>query len=239
MASNGPGQISNIARQNRVPAPRKTSNLSKLNRQPETPNNTLTWFAAFLTVAVIGSALFKKHANAAKQALTLTIRATPQPVRVKVNDHDVAGGRYIVSPAKIRLDSGLNSVEVSRPGYKTEKQLINTDEGMPSTPPSFRLKPSAQFAPVRIEYRGQMPATISVNEGFYRQAVSPQQPIFQIPDTTSGVPSTLSVINSERQILFKCSFTPVNSNEKRPVIVIVDANTGKCAVSGTSAKGDR
>ncbi len=224
---------------NQTSGPRRASGFSQLHRQPNQATNTLTWFAALLTLTVIGGALFKKHSNAAKQALALTIRSTPQPVRIKINDRDAAGGRFLASPAKIHLDPGLNSVEVSRPGYKTEKQLINTEEGMPKTPPSFRLKPSAQFAPVRVEYRGQEPATISINEGFIRQAVTPQQPIFQIPDMTSGVPADLIVINSERTILFRCGFTPANSTEKRPVIVIVDAKSGKCVVSGTSAKGDR
>ena len=243
-ASSGPKfQVSqygsNIARQNKGQNPRKSPINSATHRHPQSPSNALTWFAALLTVGVIGGALFKKQSNAATQALTLTIRATPQPVKVKINDHDVAGGRFLPSPSKVRLDPGLNSVEVSRPGYKTEKQLINTEEGMPTTTPSFRLRPNAQFAPVRVEYRGQEPATISVNDGFFKRLVSSQQPIFQIPDMTSGAPAKLAVINAERTILFHCAFTPINSSEKRPVIVVVDANSGKCVVSPTPAKGDR
>ena len=218
---------------------RHPSTLSHVPVKGSKSSPGLTWFAAILTLAVSGGILFKKHTNAAKQALVVTIRSAPQPVRIKINDRDVAGGRYLGSPAKIRLEPGLNSVEVSRPGYRSEKLLINTNDGIPTTTPSVRLQPNAQFSPVRVEYRGQSPATISLNDGFFKQAVSPQQSIFQITDLTSGVPVNLTVINSEREALVHCRFTPTNASEKRPVIVIIDANAGKCVISATPVKGDR
>ena len=198
--------------------------------------------AALLVLAILGGLYFKNYKNAAKQALLFTIRAVPQTIRVKLNNEDYAGGRYIVTPSKIKLDPGLNSVEILRPGYKTEKILINTDEGIPQPSPAIRLKPRVTFAPVRLEYQGTTPVTISVNEGFYKHAFSSRQTIGQINDISSGIPSELVVTNAEKKILFRCQFTPENTTERRPLIVIIDAAAGQCDSSPraqkSGAKGD-
>ena len=194
------------------------------------------WLAAACVLAIGGGFFFKSYKNAAKQSLTLTLRATPQPIRVKINDRDHAGGRFVSSPAKIRLDPGLNSIEVTRPGYTTEKILINTDDGAPKIPPAIKLKPAALFAPVRIEYRGTESVIVSVNDGFARQQLTTQKNTFQIPDMPNGVPSELVAINSLKKVIARCNFTPANTTERRPLIVIVDGHGQPCEFSGNHKK---
>lgn len=208
------------------------------SRRPSQDRSSLsfTWFFVACLAIVGAGFFFKSYKNAAKQSLNLVIRATPNPVRIKINDREHAAGRFVSSPAKIRLEPGLNNIEISRPGYKTEKILINTDDGAPKYVPGVRLKATAVFAPVRFEYRGGEPATISINDGFFRQQASGPQNVFQVSDMTSGVPAELSVTNQAKQVLMRCAFTPENTTERRPLIVILDTAAKRCEISGHARK---
>lgn len=190
-----------------------------------------------LTLAIFAGAFFKNYRNAAKQSLMLTIRSTPSPVRIKINERDHAGGRFVASPAKIKLDPGLNSIEISRPGYTTEKRLINTNDGIPKQPPSLRLKATEVFSPVRIQYKGTEPVLVSVNDGFFKTQMSPSLNIAQVQDIAHAEASYLVVINSEKRTILRCNFTPLNSSERRPLIVTITTQAAGCEVSGPG-KGD-
>jgi hypothetical protein len=195
--------------------------------------------AMALIIAVIaGGAVLKQHRSAAKQALMLNLRTAPSTVRIKINDRDYAGGRFITSPHKIKLEPGLNSIEVTRPGYyfPDQKLFIKTDEGMPKKPPTVRLLPKATFAPVRLEYRGKETVTAVVNVGFFRATLSPIQNIEQIPDISSGTTSRLVVLNQERKVLVNCQFTPMSTTTVKPLIVKF-SDSGACEILGPAKEG--
>jgi hypothetical protein len=193
-----------------------------------------------MAVIIIGGALLlKTYRNAAKQALLLTVRSAPQIVQIKINDRDHAGGRYVTTPARIKLDPGLNYVEFSRPGYKSERLLINTDKGAPKSPPMTRLKPVAIMAPTRLELKGPGPVNVSVNDGFFRQQLSSTRNIAMIADITSGVDSELVVTDTDKTILFRCRFKPENTTHARPLLVMIDLSSRSCQLSAPATKGGR
>jgi hypothetical protein len=210
------------------------------NRQNSKNQNSsiksVVLFTAACVIALAGFVLFKNHQNAAKQALTLVVKSQPETVRIKINEREHANGKYVTTPAKIRLEPGLNSVEFIRPGYSAEKIFVNTDDGAPKNQPPIRLKPNAPFAPVRIEYRGNASLTITLNGGFFKQKVTPQKNVVQIADLTSGLPVELAAITSEKKTLMKCTFTPISTTEKRPMVVILDATKQSCDVGSASSK---
>jgi hypothetical protein len=207
------------------------------NIQSAPNSNHFLMLIAMLTLVIFVGAFFKNYRNAAKQSLMLTVRSTPSTVRIKINERDHAGGRYVASPAKINLDPGLNSIEISRPGYTTEKRLINTNDGIPKQPPSIRLKASEVFAPVRIHYKGTEPVLVSVNEGFFKTQMSSGANVAQVQDITHAQASSLVVINAEKRAILRCNFTPLNSTERRPLIVTITPQAAGCEVSGPG-KGD-
>jgi serine/threonine protein kinase len=199
-----------------------------------------TLIFAFASILLIGGAFaFKHYQRAAKQALTISVKSEPETVRIKVNDVAHGNGRFVTTPTKIRLEPGLNSLEFSRTGYRTEKILIDTETSSPGQAPTVRLRPNAVFAPVRIEYRGADSATININSGFFRKRLTTKQNIVQIPDLLSGVPADLSAINTNRQLLMRCAFTPSQTNDKRPMIVIVDAAKKVCEVVKPTLQEER
>jgi serine/threonine protein kinase len=200
---------------------------------------SLVWIAAMAVIIIGGAFLLKTYRNAAKQSLLLTVRSTPQVVQIKINDRDHAGGRYVTTPTRIKLDPGLNYVEFSRPGYKSERLLINTDKGAPKSPPMTRLKPVAEMAPTRLELKGPGPVNIAVNDGFFRQQLSATRKIAMIADITSGIDSELVVTNIDKTLLFRCRFKPENTTVSRPLIVMIDPSSQSCQVSTPGTKGVR
>ncbi len=208
---------------------------------PKPANLTPFYVAMALIVAVIaGGAVLKQHRSAAKQALMLNLRTVPSTVKIKINDRDYAGGKFLTSPHKIRLEPGLNSIEVTRPGYyfPDQKLFIKTDDGMPKKPPTVRLLPKAMFAPVRLEYRGKEIITAVVNEGFFRATMSPSQNIEQVPDISGGTPSRLVVLNQERKVLVNCQFTPISTTTVKPLIVKF-SDSGSCEILGPAKEGKK
>ncbi len=203
------------------------------------PGSSFPFIPAAMVLLLACAVAFKNYQNAARQALTLTVKSSPEIVRIKINERDHANGKYVATPARIRLDPGLNSVEFSRDGYDSEKILVNTDSGIPKSHPTVKLKPNATFAPVRLEYRGTDPVTITVNSGFYRQKFTQQQNIFQVPDLPSGENANIAVISSEKKIISRCSFTPTNTSERRPLLIVIDGTKKGCEIVGQQKKDDR
>jgi serine/threonine protein kinase len=232
--SQSSGHISNI-RGNKMPS-------STMQSQTKTRQNHGNGFSfmlvAVLAILIIGGAfLLKTSRNAAKQALTLTVRTAPQVVHIKINDRDHAGGRYVVTPTKIRLDAGLNYVEFTRPGYKSERILVNTAKGAPKSAPQIRLRPNATLAPIRLELKGQGPVTININDGFFKANLTNENNIAIVPDITSGVNSELIVSDKERNPLFSCQFKPEKTTETRPLIVIINQDARSCQISNPNQRG--
>ncbi len=239
--SNGPAMVRAASAHRSVPQRNHELRLQEQRRHSQKQaqsNSSVLMFAAVCIILLAAAVGFKNYKNAAKQALTLVVKAQPETVRIKINEKDHSGGRFVATPTKIRLDPGLNSVEFIRPGYTSEKIFVNTDDGAPKNLPIVRLKPIATFAPVRIEYRGTEPLTVNVNSGFFKQKVSSQQNMIQISDLTSGLPVELAAVTNEKKTIIRCVFTPANTSERRPLLVIIDASKQACEVSGTSRKED-
>jgi serine/threonine protein kinase len=187
------------------------------------------WWLAVVTTLIIGGVLiFNKHQQAARQWPVYVIRSAHQTVKIQKNGMPQFSGRFVASPVKLRLDRGLNSIEVSRDGYQPVTILVNTDDAVTKAPAPIRLSHSAIFAPVRIEYHGSDAATISVNNGFAFQAMSAQSRIFDVTDLTSGSPAELVVMDSARTRLFSCSFQPIVTNTGRPMLVVIDGAKKQC-----------
>lgn len=213
-------------------------NQQRRKQTTQSSANSVPIYALALIVLLAGAIAFKSYQNSARQALTLTVRSQPETVRIKINDKDHANGRYVSSPTRIQLEPGLNSIEFSRAGYDPEKILVNTDNSMPKNPPFVRLKANSNFSPVRLEYRGPETVTISVNAGFFRQKLTPQKNITQILDLVSGEPADLAVISSEKKIITRCTFTPNESTEKRPLLVVIHPAKSGCEVIGQRKRDD-
>jgi serine/threonine-protein kinase len=218
----------------------RSASARKRQTHGQTPANLTPFYVAMaLIIAVIaGGAALKQHRSAAKQALMLNLRTVPATVKIKINDRDYAGGRFLTSPHKIKLDPGLNSIEITRPGYyfPDQKLFIKTDDGMPKKPPTVRLLPKATFAPVRLEYRGKETITAVINDGFFRTNLSPSQNIEQVPDISGGTPSRLIVLNQERKVLVNCQFTPMATTTVKPLIVKF-SDSGACEILGPAKEG--
>lgn len=213
-----------------------TRNISSSPRKK--PNNLPFYVAIALLISGIAAGVaFKNYQNAAKQALTLTMRAAPSPVQIEINDRRYEGGRYFSSPFKLKLDPGLNIIEISRPGYLKGELLINTDEGMPKRMPSVRLQPSAIFAPVRLDYQGKENIIAVINDGFFRAAMSPQQSVEQVSDITSNTPSKLLVFGKDRKVIVSCQFTPTNTTASRPLIIKFGDAGSQCEFSSPQKAG--
>lgn len=202
------------------------------------PNNAPFYAAIALLIAgIAGGVAFKNYNNAAKQGLMLTLRTMPSPVQIEINDRTYDGGKYFASPLKLKLDPGLNIIEISRPGYLKGELLINTDEGMPKRTPSVRLQPSAVFAPVRLNYRGSDTVIAVINDGFFRASMSPQQSIEQVNDITSNTPSKLLVFGKDRKVMVSCQFTPTGTTGSRPLIIKFGDAGSTCEFSSPQRTG--
>jgi serine/threonine protein kinase len=239
-ANNAPRNNAHTPRHSQGPSPDaqqflRTTPVKRRDTQAQAPANLTPFYAAMaIIIAVIaGGVALKQHSSAAKQALTLNVRTVPPTVKIRINERDYAGGRYLTSPHKIKLEPGLNSIEVTRPGYyyPDQKLFIKTDDGMPKKAPLVRLIPKAIFAPVRLDYRGKEAVTAIVNDGFFRANMSPRQNIEQIPDIASGTTSRLVVTNQERKVLTTCQFIPVATTTAKPLIVKF-SDSGACDILG-------
>jgi serine/threonine protein kinase len=201
-------------------------------------NNTPFYAAIALLIAgIAGGVAFKNHNNAAKQGLMLTLRTSPSPVQIQINDRTYDSGKYFTSPLKLKLDPGLNIIEISRPGYLKGELLINTDEGMPRRTPSVRLQPSAVFAPVRLNYKGSDTVIAVINDGFFRASMSPQQSIEQVNDITSNTTSKLLVFGKDRKVIVSCQFTPTATTGSRPLIIKFGDAGSTCEFSSPQRTG--
>lgn len=201
-------------------------------------NNTPFYVAiALLILGIGGGVAFKNYNNAAKQGLILNLRTTPSPVQIKINDRQYEGGKYYSSPLKLKLDPGLNVIEILRPGYLKGELLINTDDGMPRKTPSVKLQSSAVFAPVRLNYQGKDSVIATINDGFFRASMSPQQSVEQVNDITSNTPSKLLVFNKERRVIVTCQFTPVGTSGSRPLIIKFGDAGSVCEFSSPQRAG--
>jgi len=204
---------------------------------PQQSNSALFLALAAFLLVIAGGVFFKHYKNAAKQALILSVRTAPAFVRVKINDRDYEGGKYLPSPLKLKLEPGLNSIEIMRSGYANEKTLLNTDDGIPRAPLSVRLKATAVFAPVRLTFFGTKNVTVSVNDGFFKASMNEKQNVATIPDITAGTPSKLWVVGPEKKVWFSCEFTPAKTTQSRPTIVKINEQSRTCTVSTPTSGG--
>jgi serine/threonine protein kinase len=208
-------------------------------KKPLISASSLVWMCATAIIIIGGAFALRTYRSAAKQALSLTVRSSPQIVQISINDREHAGGRYVMTPARIKLDPGLNYVAFSRPGYKSERLLINTDKGAPKSPPTVRLSAVNQFAPVRLELKGPGPIIVSVNDGFFRQQLTATQSVAMIDDITSGVDSVVTISDADKNPLFDCRFRPQRTSPTRPLIIIIDTTKRTCQLSAPNLRGSK
>ncbi len=194
------------------------------------------WFAATVILA-IGGVLFKTQMNAAKDYLSVSVRTNPSPVRVKVNGKNIQNGRYIKTPANIKLDSGINLIEIMRPGYTSETLSVDTSRNEHRAVQVSNLKPRLQLAPTRIVLNGNATVQVLLNEGFASGTITPQQPVFEVKDLTEGVSSNILILEKNRPP-FRCRFTPTRATAKRPFILMVDPERGNCEVRTPRERGE-
>lgn len=194
------------------------------------------WFAATVILAV-GGVLFKTQMNAAKDYLSVSVRTNPSPVRLKVNGKNIQNGRYIKTPANIKLDSGTNLIEIIRPGYKSETLSVDTNRNEHRAVQVSNLKPRLQLAPTRIILNGNSTVQVLLNEGFASGTITPQQPVLEVKDLTEGVSSNILILEKNRPP-FRCSFTPTRATAKRPFILMVDPERGSCEVRTPRERGE-
>jgi serine/threonine protein kinase len=223
---------SNAARSTQQPFLQSTY-AKKQTRSGKSSQGFRAFYAALAIVAtvLIGAVGFKQYQSAARQALTLTLRAVPSPVKIKLNDRDYNKGKYLTSPLKVKLEPGMNSIEISRPGYHSPNQkiYIDTNTGMPQKTPFVRLTPAAKFAPVRLQYEGKKNVMVIINDGFFQTNLNPSKNIEQILDITSGTPSRLAVFDQERKLVTRCNFTPVDTTRVKPMVLIF-SDSGACDI---------
>lgn len=217
------------------------SSTGKKNSTTSRQNGKLSWvgpvwFAATILLAITGF-LFKTQLNAAKDHLSVPLRANPSQVIVKINGKASQGGRYIRTPANVRLETGTNLVEIIRTGYTTETISVDTLRNEHRAVQVINLKPRSVFAPTRIVLTGNSTVQVLVNEGFASGTISPQQPVLEIKDLPEGLASNILILE-KNQKPFRCRFTPLRASLKRPFIIMVDPDRGTCEVRSPRERGE-
>lgn len=195
------------------------------------------WFAATIILVVVG-VLFKSQMNSAKDSLSAPIRTSPSIVRIKVNAKNIQGGRYIRTPAAIRLEAGSNIIELSRSGYATETLSVDTLKGEHRTMQVVRLKPrGSQFSPGRIVLAGHTTVQVIINDGFISGTLSPQQPVIETTDLQEGVAANV-LISETNKPPFRCHFTPPRASAKRPFILMINVDRDSCEMRAPHDRGE-
>jgi serine/threonine protein kinase len=198
--------------------------------------NELLAFVAVLLVIVAGSYFYKSQFRASRSTILTSLRTQPANLRVNVNGKPINSGKFVQSPVRLRLESGVNIVEVSRPGYEPETLSINTSSGQHKTMPVVQLRPKSRFAPVKLNLTGSIPIQITLNNGFAQANLSPQRPTAMVFDLTENT-STEILVSDKDKPLYKCVFIATTSTAQRPTIVTIDPTKNRCdAVSGMASQ---
>ncbi len=223
--------------------PRNPDLAAQSNRNKTQNSNTSSHGLIGLAVATAlffgGSILFKNYQQDAKRSLYFIVKSTHQSVKIKNNGIPQFKGQYVGTPIKIRLENGVNNVEISRDGYQSEVMLINTDQMLDKKFEKIQLKAVATFSPVRIEYHGSG-ATVLVNHGFAKKIMNVKSSFFDVLDITSATTSDISVVRKAPAKSFSCSFVPMNTTTARPLLLMIDDVRESCSFSipAPSKRGD-
>ncbi|MCX6117726.1 MAG: serine/threonine-protein kinase [Proteobacteria bacterium] len=216
----------NLGYGNSSTAKRNSTQGSKLNQV----------IAASIAAAIVLLILVKNQsANSAKDILVATLRTSPTPVKIKVNGQAALNNKYLLSPARVKLEKGANIIEVSRLGYITEDITIDTskDEHKKQIP-VIRLKPNANFVPTKFVSSGTKTLQINVKDGFAIGTLTAAKNSFEVKDLNEG---PFEVIASEKgKILLRCKLIHSRSGERRSSIVTIDTDRGQCTHKNAPVK---
>jgi serine/threonine protein kinase len=202
------------------------------SRQKRSANDRpLKVMVAALAVVVLGFLGMKiQSTNAAKDALSVTLRTSPTNVKIRVNGQYIQGGRYVTTPTRFKLDLGPNIVEISRNGYQTESLTLDTQRNEHrQNLPVVRMNPRANFSLVRLMLAGNASVRVSINDGFVLSQLSPSKPVFEVRDIIEG--SSLDLLITEKgQDAFKCRAVIGKSFDRKPIILTIDVDNKSCQI---------
>ena len=146
----------------------------------------------------------------ADDKLHVRLESVPDTVRIQVNEKYIEEG-YTKTPAKISLKPGQYVLELSRPGYQSEKVSVQGDKRQTITVPKLFLKrlPVNILRPLRI-LSPDKKLFINVDNGLYRGS-TPMRVELQ-PNRRHSI----SFYWGDQQKSLKCSFVMRQTNSTEP-----------------------
>lgn len=199
-------------------------------------DNAKIWLYGLLAVMVLSLGLAAYKQTAKKQGAQLTIRTTPQRVRVTIDNIAVGNGRYMrassAAPLIVKLKPGKHTLTVSRDGYQTYKYDFELDSGGKLNKDDIVLKERSPLAQVEVKIRpNDKPVKIDVNDGYYVASFVPGKIDSVNPDVLQDRPYIMRVsTGTSGDKDFFCKFSSKATTWRSRTIITIDKKTKKCIV---------
>ena len=151
--------------------------------------------------------------------LSLKISTDPKSVLISINGRRVHSG-YTRTPKKVSLKPGNYQLEISRPGYKSEKVKVRGKSGGARSLPKVFLKKlkNSRLVPIRI-IAPDKKLFVNVDDGLFRGGTPLKAELL------SGERHSISFTSSDRKKkIYKCNFIATRSNKSNPLTIIIRPN---------------
>jgi hypothetical protein len=191
---------------------------------------------ALLVVAVVGVVGYKKVA-ARRQGGQISVRTTPQRVRVTIDNQAQSNGRYLrassAAPLVIKLKPGKHTMVVSRDGYTPYKYDFELDGGTMLSKDDIVLKERSPLAQVEVKITpNDKPVKIDINDGYFTATLLPGKADSVTPDVLQDKPYNMRVSMGGTDKDFFCKFSSKASTWKSRTVVTIDKKAKKCSTGG-------
>lgn len=192
--------------------------------------------ATAIAVILFGAILLKAQSNAAKDALSVHLKTEPKEVQVEVNKVAVKQGRFIRTPQMVRLEPGVNILEITRPGYKKETVSIDTRNNDHRTLKTISLTPVGKFLISHFVLVGKENAAININDGFSVASLTHRKSIHEVRDLREGQQIDLQVSENQKPS-YRCRLTVARRSDGAPFTVLIDPSRDRCDLAPMRDRG--
>lgn len=148
----------------------------------------------------------------------LTIYATPERVRVSIDNKPYKNGVYLQQPLVLQLTAGKHLIKIFRHGYRPHKFEYRSKRGQ-TIGKTLVLSEIAKMSTVRIESENRRKKYIvDVNNGFFIGELPAL-----VPDLIYNKRHSMRIVpkGGGRMHQFSCSFVPTSRSRNNPHLIII------------------
>ncbi len=217
------------------PAPKQYTEMhspGNYYHSPKHSQNKILLAMAVLILAVGISAKLVIQLTARPGKSTLVLRTQPTRVKISINDKPYEKGKYVTasskSPLNIKLPPGEHTVLISRSGYQPLKQDFSLGDGEKLVKDDLVLQESSTLSAVKIRLnKGDKPATIDIDNGYYVSKITSSTKQALTPDLFEDKTYTITILNAGKKE-FTCKYKPKSASWRDPIELIINRSTRRC-----------